>query len=36
MQMGYFIEYHKDDSFALEFETKRKVIENYLKPFLKK
>lgn len=36
MQMGYFIEYNKDDLFALEFEKKIKDTENYLKPFLKK
>ena len=35
-QVWYFTEYHKDDIFALGFETKRKAIENYLKPFLKK
>ncbi len=36
MQMWYFTEYHKDDKFALDFEEKRKAIENYLRPHLKK
>jgi hypothetical protein len=35
-QAGYFTDYHKSDKFALDFETKRKAIENYLKPYLKK
>lgn len=35
-QVWYFTEYHKDDTFALEFEEKRKAIEKYLKKYLKK
>lgn len=35
-QIGYFTDYHKSDKFALDFEEKRKAIEDYLKPFLKK